>query len=176
MRVFLLVLAAGVLAATGPARADEEDIPLDKLPKAVADGFKKRFPEAKPTGASKETTEDKKVVYEVTFQENGKNRDITFTDAGVLTTIEKQIDPKDLPKAVKDALEAKYPKATYKIAEEVIAVKDGKETLDYYEALLEAADKKGVEVEIAADGTIKKTEDKTEELKKEREKEKKDKR
>lgn len=174
MRAAACALAFAVLSVP-LLRADEEDVAFDKLPKVVQDAFKKRFPDAKPTGAAKETTEDKKTVYEVTFKEKDKNRDITFTDAGVLTTIEKEIDPRDLPKAVRDALEEKYPKSTYKIAEEVLAVKDGKEAHDYYEALLETADKKLMEVEIMADGKIKKTEQKKPEEKKDAKKETKEK-
>ena len=130
--------------------------------------FKKRFPDAKPTEAAKEEDKGKKVVYEITFKEKGKNMDITITEAGVLTTIEQEIDPKELPKAVRDTLDAKYPKATYKMAEKVIGVKDGVETVSYYEALLEAADKKVWEIEINADGTIKQTEEKKDEKKAEK--------
>ncbi len=152
-----------LLVGTG-VRADEEKVALDKVPKAVMESFKKRFPKAQPVEAAKET-ENGKVMYEVTFKDNGKNVDVSFTEDGKLTLIEKEIDRKSLPKAVAEALEKKYPKATYKIVEEVIKVTDGKETLDYYETLLETADKKQVEVEIAPDGTIKKTEDKKEEKK-----------
>jgi hypothetical protein len=40
-----------------------------------------------------------------------------------------------MPKVVTEALEAKYPQATYKMIEEVIKVKDGEEKLEYYEVL-----------------------------------------
>ena len=159
MKAILCGLAAAILM-TGHARADEEKVPLDKLPKAVADGFKKRFPGARPTGASKETTEDKKTVYEVTFKDKGKNVDVTVTEAGVITTIEKQIDAKELPKAVTESLEKKYPKATRKIIEAVYSVKDNKETLNFYEVLLVTAEKKQIEVQILADGKIKAEEEK----------------
>ena len=46
---------------------------------------------------------------------------------------------------------------------EFIKVKDGKETLAYYEVLLVTADKKTLEVVVTADGKITKTEDKKEE-------------
>jgi hypothetical protein len=68
--------------------------------------------------------------------------------AGAITTIEKEVAFKDLPRAVADAYEAKYPKATYKTVEEVIKVTDGKEKLEYYEAVLVTADKKTFEVEV----------------------------
>ncbi len=161
MRAILCaVLAAAVGGTCGLAWADEQKVPLDKLPKAITAAVKKRFPRGEMTEASRED-EDGKTVYEVTVKDGKQKIDVTLTPQGTITTLEKTIEPKTLPKAVRDALEARYPKAAYKIAEEVVRVKDGKETLDYYEALLETADKKRVEVEITADGKIKKTEDKT---------------
>jgi len=80
--------------------------------------------------------------------------DVTLTPEGKITLIEKEIDRKDLPKAVAETFNKKYPKATYKIVEEVIKVVDGKETLEYYEALLVTADKKTFEVEVLPDGEV----------------------
>ncbi|HEY2910162.1 MAG TPA: hypothetical protein VGI99_07945, partial [Gemmataceae bacterium] len=111
-------------------------------------------PKAEIKGASKET-EDKKTVYEITFKENGKNIDVTLTPEGKITLIEKQIDRNDLPKAVAETFDKKYPGATYKMIEEVIKVANGKETREYYEALLVTAEKKTFEVEVLPDGKFK---------------------
>ena len=151
--LFLATAAAFALVAL--VRADEEKVPLDKVPKAILETVKKRFPKAEVKEASKELNDEKKTVYEITLKENGKNIDVTLTPEGKLLVIEKEIDRKDLPKAVAATFEEKYPKATYKIVEEVIKVVDGKETLEYYEALLETADKKMFEVEILPDGKFK---------------------
>lgn len=168
MRTMLLTVACAVLAVTAAGVwADEEKIPLDKLPKAVMEAAKKRFPKAEMKDAAKET-ENGKTVYEVTFKEEGKNIDVTLTPEGVIETIEQEIDKKDLPKAVAEAIDAKYAKATYKMVEKVIKVTDGKEALDFYEAIVETADKKTWELQVAADGTIKKTEEKKEEEKKDK--------
>jgi hypothetical protein len=167
MRALPVAVALFVFAA--PVRADEEKVPLDKVPKAVLDAAKKRFPKAEVVGASKETENDK-TVYEIELKENGKTIDVTITPEGVITTIEQQIDAKDLPKAVSEALEKKYAKATYKTIEAVYSVKDGKESLDFYEVLLVTAEKKEIEVKILADGKIK-----DEEKKPEKKEEKKDK-
>ena len=99
------------------------------------------------------------------LKQDGKKIDVTLTPEGVITTIEQQIDAKDLPKPVSEALEKKYPKATYKIVEAVYAVKDGKESLDFYEALLVTAEKKEIEVQVLADGKIKSEEEKKPEKK-----------
>lgn len=158
------LVATVLFVFAGSVRADEEKVPLDKVPKAVVEAAKKRFPKAEVVGASKETDKDK-TVYEIELKLDGKTIDVTLTPEGAITTIEQQIDAKDLPKPVAAALEKKYPKATYKIVEAVYAVKDGKEALDFYEVDLLTADKKEFEVKIAADGTIKEVEEKKEEKK-----------
>ena len=159
----LAVLAVVSLVGTAaPAQDQEEKIPLDKVPKVVLDPVKKRFPRAEVVGVVKELTDDKKPVFEVELKESGKTIDVSISPEGSIVLIEKEIDPRELPKAVTAAVEAKYPKATYKIAEELIPVKDGKETLDAYEVLIETADKKARwELKLDRDGKILKTEDKT---------------
>jgi hypothetical protein len=149
-------------ATAGGARADEEKVPLDKVPRAVLDAVKKRFPDAEVKGAEKET-EDGKTVYEIAIKNKGQNIEVTLTPEGTLTEIEKQIEAKDLPKAVSEALDKKYPKATFKTIEEVIKVKDGKENLEYYEVLLVTAEKKKFEVSVSPEGKIVKEEDKNKE-------------
>lgn len=161
MRSLSLAAVALVFLAR-PVWADEESVPLDKVPKPVMEAVKKRFPKAEAKEASKEGEKDK-VVYEVTLKQDGKNIDVTLTPDGAITLIEKEIAFKDLPKPVAEVLDKKYPKATYKIVEEVISVKDGKEALDYYEALLVTAEKKTFEVEVLADGKIKAETEKKEE-------------
>jgi hypothetical protein len=163
MRTFLWCLTVAAVAGfVGGARADEENVPLDKLPKAVVDGVKKRFPDAQLTEASKED-ENGKTVYEVTIKDKGHSLDVTLTPEGTLVSIEKQIEAKDLPKAVADTLDQKYPKATFKTIEEVIKVREGKEKLEYYELLLVTAEKKKLEVTITPDGKINHEEDKSKE-------------
>lgn len=163
-------LVAVVLVVAG-GRADEEAVPLDKLPKAVADAVKKRFPKGELVEAAKETTkvgEKEKVEYEVTVKDGDSKIDVMLTPDGKITLIEKQIPSKSLPKAVIEALEAKYPKATFTTVEEVIKVTDGREALDFYEVLLVTADKKTFEVKLTAEGKITETEEKKDEKKKEK--------
>lgn len=164
MRSMLMAAVAAVAVAT-VARADEEKIALDKLPKAVLDAAKKRFPKAEWTDAAKETDGDK-VTYEVSGKDGDTKMDLTFTPDGKLTLIEKVIDAKALPKAVAATLAEKYPKATFKIIEEVIKVDGAKEALDYYELLLTTADKKEIEVQLLPDGKVKAAEEKKDEPKK----------
>jgi hypothetical protein len=160
-----LVVGAAVFAlAVVLVRADEEKVPLDKLPKEVKDVVKKKFPEAELVGAAQEKDEAGKTVYELTLKNKKLNIDVTVTPEGKIMLVEKEIEAKDLPKAVASALEAKFPKATIKRAEELS--KDDKVTA--YEFVIVTTDKKTLEVEFAPDGKFVKEE------KKEEEKEKKD--
>jgi hypothetical protein len=149
----LATAAVAVLVLVGPARAGEK-VELNRLPKPVKEAAAKRFPKAEAKSASRDGTGDK-ATYEVTLKENGKNIDVSLTAAGAITQIEQEFAFKDLPKAVAETFEKKYPKATYKMIEAVITVKDGKETLEYYEAVLTTADKKTFEAEVLPDGKFK---------------------
>jgi uncharacterized membrane protein YkoI len=140
--VSLMFIAALVL------RADEEKIALDKLPKAVKDALKEKYPDAELVSAEKET-EKGKTHYEVVIKNKKQELEVILTEEGKIVAVEKQIDVKDLPKAVTDALDAKYPKATIKKAEEV--TKGDKVT---YEVAIETADKKKMEVEFDPKGKI----------------------
>jgi hypothetical protein len=160
MNAFRLASSLFVVALLSTSvRADEELIALDKLPKAVLEAVKKRFPKAELLEAAKETDKDK-TEYEITLKEAGVKIDVMLTPDGKITLIEKMIAAKDLPKAVTDALEAKYPKATYKTVEELTKVTAGKEAVDAYEVLLVTADKKTYEVLLGTDGKIQETEEK----------------
>jgi len=150
MRAFigrLLPLAAiAVCAATMLA----DEVALDKLPKAVVDGVKAKFPGAVLTKALSEM-EDNKLVYEVSLKHKGTNYDIIVTPEGTITLVEKAIDAKSLPKAVSDALDKKYPKAKIKLAEEL---SDGTGKVTAYEVHITTADNKEVAVEFEPNGKI----------------------
>lgn len=156
----LLILSSG---ATISAKADEQKIALNELPKPVRRAVETRYPKALMIEAAKET-EDGKTVYEVTLKDGMAKIDVSVTPTGVLELIERSMDAKKLPPSVAKTLEAKYPKAAYKIVEQVIKVADGKETLDFYEVLLVTAsdEKETLEVQISPKGEIKKTETKGE--------------
>jgi hypothetical protein len=155
-----IALGLAAVFSIGAVRASEEKTELKDVPKSVIDAVKKRFPKGELTEASKEVT-DGKTVYEVSVKKDGKNTDVTLTPDGAITMIEKEIADKELPKAVNEGVKKKYPKAKYKLAEEVTVVQDGKEKLSYYEVLVAVGDDKQIEIVVAIDGTIKKEEDKS---------------
>src|SRR5262245_21860595 len=47
MRMFIMAALAIAIGIGGSARADEDKVPLDKVPKPVLEAAKKRFPDAK---------------------------------------------------------------------------------------------------------------------------------
>ena len=60
----------------------------------------------------------------------------SWSPDGTWIAIDKQLDVKELPKAVAKTLEEKYPKAKYDVIEEVTK----KEKIEYYEVELTTAD------------------------------------
>jgi hypothetical protein len=154
MRALLMglcfVALCGLIATTGLCRADDEEkVPLDKLPKAVTDAVKKKFPKAELVSAEKEK-EDGKIVYEVNFKNEGSTIEAIVTPEGKILVIEKEITVKDLPKAVADALESKYARATIKKVEEI----SKEDKITAYEVLLVTEKKKTLEVQFSPEGKV----------------------
>ena len=141
--------------------AEEKAVPLDQLPKVVTDAVKKMFPKAQMVEATQEEV-DGKIQYEVTIKENGKKIDVIVKADGKIDSLEKEIDLKDLPKAVTEAVKKSYPKDVAKSAEAVFEIEDGKEELEYYEILLKTPDGKEIEAKFKSDGTVFKDDDKKE--------------
>lgn len=172
-RSLLAAAVAALLAAS--AGADEhkgKKIEPDKLPKAVADALKAKFPTATITECHEEKDGDK-VMYDVDFTVGKQKYEAEMLADGTIVEWEKEIDPKDLPKAVTDAVNKKYPNATIKEAEEVYKPKGGKDVMEGYEVDIVTADKKEIGLMVAADGKILKEEEEKNEKKKDEKKEKK---
>jgi biopolymer transport protein ExbD len=149
---FVLALLAVQLSAI-VARADDQKIDVDMLPKAVLDAIKAKYPDAKLLGAEKETQGDK-TVYEVTIKNKDRNIELVLSPQGKIIAIEQEIPAKDLPSAVAKAIEKNYPKATIKSAEEEL--KNDKAS---YAVVLETEvviekDKQKLQVQLTADGKI----------------------
>ena len=146
------VLLSGLLALTSASRADEEKVPLADVPKAVLDAVKAKFPGAELTGAEKET-EDGKTVFEIALKDKGCGVDVSVTPKGKIVEIERELAPADLPKPVAAAVEAKYPKATVKKAEETVEF-EGNEEEKSYEVVVVTAAKKTLELKVSPAGKI----------------------
>lgn len=146
-------IVTGVLVLAAFAQADEETVALDDVPAVVLDAVAARFKDATFIESNRET-EDGAPVYEVAIDLGGQHVDVTLTPEGEIVLIETEIPAKDLTKAAAKSLAAKYPKATYKIVEEIVRVEKEKETLAFYEVLLVTADNRLIEAQVTAAGKI----------------------
>ena len=148
MRTLACVLAAALVLAVGLGWADEEKIPLDKLPRAVVEAVKAKFAGAELVGAEKEV-EKGKTQYEVAIKYKGSMIDVMVSADGKIVAAEKTIDAKDLPKAVAAAVKDKYKEAKILKAEEIT---EGEKT--FYEVLLQRDATKKIEVKLDPTGKI----------------------
>jgi hypothetical protein len=141
----LAVFGFGLTVAA--TRADEEKIPVDKVPAPVLKAFKAKFPGATINAAIKEE-EGGKTVYEIESTLKGLGVDAVLKPDGEFVEIEEEIKTGDLPAAVAAAVKARHPKAEIKKAEKVLL---GGE--NFYEVLVEEGGKT-VEVAVEKDGKI----------------------
>lgn len=123
--------------------SDDEKLALDKLPKAVVDAIKAKFSAAELVEAEKEM-DDGRPVYEVDLKIQGQKLSVKLAENGGILEVEKEVAAKDLPKAVSDAINAKFQGAKITEAEEVTEVK--------YEVKITTADGKTREVVYDASG------------------------
>lgn len=149
------VILAGAVAALA------EDLTADKLPAPVLATVRARFPDLKIVQAASEKNEKDELIYEVSLDNKGLNIDATFTPAGPMILMEKEITRAELPAPVAGALEKQFAKARYRIVEEVYEVTEAQETLAHYEVVLITPQKQIRGLEIAADGKILKVEKRT---------------
>jgi len=146
-------LALLLFIGIGAVQAREEPVSPDKIPKSVKDALLAKFPKAKIDKCTK-AKEGDDVVYDIEFQQEGRKCEADIKDKGTYINYEKAIEGKDLPKAVKDAIKKKYPKATRKEIMAETEVMGKVEKLSAYEVVLETTDNKKVEVKVSPEGKI----------------------
>jgi hypothetical protein len=147
-------LLAGFLWATPAAPGqDKKDKDSVELPKVVMAALKAKFPKANIDKVTKEK-EGNDVVYDIEFKIEGRKFEADIKEDGTLINYEKEIAAKDLPAAVKKAVDTRYPKAKLKDVMEMTDVKGTTETLHGYEITLTTADNQSVEVTVAPDGKV----------------------
>jgi Putative beta-lactamase-inhibitor-like, PepSY-like len=106
------------------AKADDQNVPIDKLPSAVLKAVKRRFPKAEIERAVKEV-KGGATTYEVELEINDRSVDVSLKEDGTILELEREVPIDELPKAVKKKLAAKYPNAKIEKAEEVTKGEDG---------------------------------------------------
>jgi hypothetical protein len=143
-----LLAVVGLSTLALVAQADEEKIPLDKVPAKVLKAVKDKFPKAAITGTVKEV-ENGKTTFEISLKDGEHAIDISLKDDGTILVIEKAIAVKELPKAVAEAVKAKYPKGKVTLAEELTTG-----ATVTYEVAVELGGKKPFEVVLDPKGKI----------------------
>jgi hypothetical protein len=142
-----------VFLGTGKVRAQEEAVAQDKIPKAVMNALLAKFPKAKIDKCTK-AKEGNDIVYDIEFKQEGRNCEADIKENGTYINYEKAIGVKELPKAVRNAIETRYPKSSLKEIMEETEVNGKDEKLSAYEVVLATADKKEVEVRVSPEGKI----------------------
>jgi hypothetical protein len=154
---------AGLLAVLGLAsgiRAQEEKIPLDRVPEAVMNSAKAKFPGAEIKEASEEK-EDREPVYALAMKHHRHDMDVTFKVDGTVVLVETAVLAKELPKVVLRAVENRYPGASIRGADSVQKGPEVKKKADHYEFYLMTADRKPALVQVDPKGKVLKPEVKT---------------
>jgi len=151
--LFTAVLTALLLAMPAAYAQNKGKADLDKIPKKVMDALKAKFPDPEIHQWTREK-EGGIVLYDIEFRQGGRKFEADIKEDGTIHNWEKEVAVKDLPAAVRKAVDARYRRATLTEAMAITAVKDGKDAPEGYEIALETAGKKGVEVTIAPNGTV----------------------
>jgi uncharacterized membrane protein YkoI len=148
----------GVLAAVTVDAGDAKKLAPGDVPKKIMDTVKARLPGAEVTSAEKET-ENGAIVFDLEMKDGGRKYEMDIKEDGTLVEIEKQVLDKDVPAAVTQALNAKYPGSAVKEVMEVNSVKGTRETPEHYEVVI-ATGGKEKEVVVSLDGkSVKEEED-----------------
>ena len=148
--------AAGLSAVLGLApvtRAQDETIPLDRLPKAVMKVAKARFPGAEIRQASEEA-EDGKPIYSLEMKHLRHIVDVSFKANGTVVLVKTSISQKALPRVLLRAIGRQYPGASVKGAEAVTKGPEPKKAVDYYELYLLTAHNRPRRITVDPKGNV----------------------
>ena len=151
--VMLGVLTLLLFIGTSKVRAQEEAVSQEKIPKAVMDALLAKFPKAEIDKCTTDK-EGADIVYDIEFKQEGRKCEADIKENGIYINYEKAIEAKELPRAVGEAIEKRYPESTRKEIMEETEVKGKDEEISAYEVVLETASKKEVEVRLSPKGEI----------------------
>lgn len=150
----LLKFVPAILLVIITAQAQDKSKPdVNKIPKRVIEALKGRFPGAQIDKWTREKEGDV-FIHDIEFKQDGQKLEADIREDGTIQNWEKEIPVRDLPDAVRKAVEKKYPKAAIKEVMAVTEVKEGKDVLEGYEVGLEIPGGKDAELTVAPDGKI----------------------
>jgi uncharacterized membrane protein YkoI len=147
-----IAVVAIVALSSVVARAAEEKIKPDDLPKSVASSLNTRFPGLKIVSATRETEADGKVIFDVELTQKGRKYETDIQKDGTILEVEKEIMSKNWPSALRSTVASKFKDGKIKEVLEVNKVIGGKEVPDHLEVDVETADKKSAEILVSLDG------------------------
>ena len=159
-RWFLVPVVAGVFLfgpwACGQEGGEEEataGVEQETIPTVVMDALTARFPGAEIRQWTREEEEDV-VIYDIEFTQEGRNCEADIREDGSYLNFEQAISAEDLPEAVLQTVEERYPGATLEEIMEITEVTAEGEILEGYEVVVRTADQTQAEITVAPDGTI----------------------
>lgn len=100
------------------AAQEPEKVPVGKLPKPVVEALKMKFADGKLTEAHKEVA-DGEVTYDVAVTSKGSKYHVTVSSDGDIIQTNRELNVKELPKAVTEAVKKKHAKGKIDHAEEM---------------------------------------------------------
>jgi hypothetical protein len=131
-------------------KAQEVDVPLDKVPGPVRKAADKTISKAKWIAASK-VTEDGELKYELDGTDSkGKEVTIVIATDGLVLEMEREVSMKEVPKVVTEALKKKL--ADFKVSVVHAVTEDGIVVSYSFEGK-RPKDKEEVDVTVDADGS-----------------------
>jgi len=145
----LLSVAVFGLLGLATVRAEDEKIPLDKVPKAVLAAVKAKYPKAQIVAAEK-GDQDGKAVYEFDLKDGEKKWEVSFTPEGKFVSSEEAIKESDLPAKVQVAFKKKHGDAKV-VGIEKETTGEGAEAKVIYEIVIETPKGK-LEVQFDPEG------------------------
>ena len=167
MRTFLRLIACAILVfSVNDVRAEDEKIPLDKVPAAIKEAVKAKYPKAEIVSAEKGDVDGTK-VFEFKLKEGAKEWEAAYTPDAKFHSSEEPLKESDLPANIKEAFSKKYGDVKFVSAERE-TTGEGDKAKVIYEIIFEKGKDK-LEAQFDPDGKFiaeEKVKDKKEEEKK----------
>ena len=131
--------------------SDAKKLSKSDVPAKVMDAVNSKFPGATIRSAEKET-ENGQVIYDIELTQNGRHHEMDIQENGAVAETESAIPADQLPAAVSQAAQAKYPGSTVK---EAMEKRKGTDTqVSEYEVVVKKPGGKGTELTITPSGKI----------------------
>lgn len=148
LRLAQFALVIVVSGFSGSVLGQEQKISANNVPPAVINAFKSSYPDATIKGFAREK-KNGKVFYEIESKDGDVGRDVLYNSDGSVAEIEETVATSDLPAAIRESINSKYPNAVITKAEKTIqGEKVG------YEVIARQG-KKRISLEFDADGNVK---------------------